>query len=97
MEKELRKIFDKNNVGYGEIDVDNAIKDILALFGVDTCSPIGAKVQIKERICGHEYEIGEVVTIIGHIDYSDKTTSWVCININGKVAFVSREECTMLK
>ena len=34
MEKELRKIFDNNNVGFGEIDVDSAIKDILRLFSV---------------------------------------------------------------
>ena len=34
MEKELREIFNKNNVGFGEIDVDNAVKDILRLFSV---------------------------------------------------------------
>lgn len=40
MEKELREIFDKNNVGWGEIDVDNAVKDILRLFNVSGQLPL---------------------------------------------------------
>lgn len=32
MEKELREIFDKNNVGFGKIDIDNIVNDILRLI-----------------------------------------------------------------
>lgn len=48
MEEELRNIFKKHNVGFGEIDVDNAVKDILRLFNVsvsvcDLCKGTGWK------------------------------------------------------
>ena len=52
MEKELREIFNKNNVGFGEIDVDNAVKDILRLFSVSNSASNQAEI-VKQRLHYH--------------------------------------------
>lgn len=52
MEKELREIFYKNNVGFGEIDVDNAVKDILRLFSVSGQLPNSPKKGDYCAVCG---------------------------------------------
>jgi len=52
MEKELREIFDKHNQGWGMIDTEKVIEDILLLFSVSgAINVVGTKaLDLKEPV-----------------------------------------------
>lgn len=80
MKRETLSILKK--VKNGELTPQVAQKQLFVLFGVSGCFTIGARIQITHCIHGHEYEIGEVVTIIDH--EPDERTSWLCESKNGQ-------------
>ena len=90
MKRETLSILKK--VKNGELTPQVALKQLFVLFGVSGCFTIGAKIQITKCIHGHEYEIGEVVTIIDHEEEYNQTTSWLCRNTNGKEWYINEEE-----
>ena len=73
------------------IEPVEAKEQLFVLFGVSGYF-IGAKIQITKCIHGHEYEIGEVVTIIDHEEENNQTTSWLCRNTHGKEWYINEEE-----
>lgn len=89
MKTETLSILEK--VKTGELTTQVAQEQLLVLFGVSGCFTIGAKIQIIRCIHGHEYEIGEVVTIIDH-EEDNKTTSWRCRNTYGAEWYINEEE-----
>ena len=90
MKRETLSILEK--VKNGELTPKVAQKQLFVLFGVSGCFTIGAKIQITKCIHGHEYEIGEVVTIIDHEEENNQTTSWLCRNVHGKEWYINEEE-----
>lgn len=90
MKRETLSILKK--VKNGELTPQVAQKQLFVLFGISGCFTIGAKIQITECIHGHEYEIGEVVTIIDHEEENNQTTSWLCRNFHGKEWYINEEE-----
>lgn len=90
MKTETLSILEK--VKNGELTPQIAQEQLFVLFGVSGCFTIGAKIQITKCIHGHEYEIGEVVTIIDHEEENNQTTSWLCRNVHGKEWYICEEE-----
>jgi hypothetical protein len=57
---------------------------------------IGDKVKVDQCIYGHQFNIGEVVSIVGHDSSpSSKSTPWTAEDINGEVWFLN--ECEFSK
>ena len=90
MKRETLSILKK--VKNGELTPQVAQEQLFVLFGVSGCFTIGAKIQITKCIHGHEYEIGEIVTIIDHEEENNQTTSWLCRNTHGKEWYINEEE-----
>lgn len=90
MEEKIYNIL--KQVQEGKLFIGDAQSQLLSLFDVSDCFTIGAKIQITKCIHGHEYKIGEVVTIIGHEPTENSTTSWLCSNINGEKWYIREEE-----
>lgn len=90
MKEQTLSILEK--VKTGELTAQVAQEQLFVLFGVSGCFNIGAKIQITKCIHGHEYEIGEVVTIIDHEEENNETTSWLCRNVHGKEWYINEEE-----
>ena len=90
MKTETLSILQK--VKNGELTPQVAQEQLFVLFGVSGCFTIGAKIQITKCIHGHEYEIGEVVTIIDHEEEDNQTTSWLCRNVHGTEWYINEEE-----
>ena len=90
MKTETLSILEK--VKTGELTPQVAQEQLFVLFGVSGCFTIGTKIQITKCIHGHEYEIGEVVTIIDHEEENNQTTSWLCRNIHGREWYINEEE-----
>lgn len=91
MEKQIRDIIGQHVGGTYEAK-QKCAEEILRLFSLSGCFTIGAKIQITKCIYGHEYEIGEVVTIIDHEEENNQTTSWLCRNVHGKEWYINEEE-----
>ena len=90
MKEQTLSILEK--VKTGELTTQVAQEQLFVLFGVSGCFTIGAKIQITKCIHGHEYEIGEVVTVIDHEEENNETTSWLCRNVHGKEWYINEEE-----
>ena len=90
MEEKTLQILTK--VKNGEITPKIAQEQLFVLFGVSGCFTIGARIQITHCIHGHEYEIGEVVTIIDHEVEDNQTTSWLCRNVHGQEWYINEKE-----
>ena len=89
MKRETLSILKK--VKNGELTPQVAQKQLFVLFGVSGYF-IGAKIQITKCIHGHEYEIGEVVTIIDHEEENNEATPWLCRNTHGKKWYINKKE-----
>ena len=90
MEEKTLQILTK--VKNGELTPQIAQEQLFVLFGISGCFVIGARIQITRCIYGHEYEIGEVVTIIEHEEKNNQTTSWLCRNVYGEEWYINEEE-----
>lgn len=89
MKTEVLSILEK--VKTGELTTQVAQEQLFVLFGVSSGFTIGAKIQITRCIHGHEYEIGEVVTIIEQ-EEDNQTTILKCRNIHGAEWYINEEE-----
>ena len=82
MKRETLSILKK--VKNGELTPQVAQKQLFVLL---------FELKFKSRyVHGHEYEIGEVVTIIDHEEENNQTTSWLCRNTHGKEWYINEEE-----
>ena len=90
MKEQTLSILEK--VKNGQLTMQVAQEQLFVLFGIIGCFTIGAKIQITKCIHGHEYEIGEVVTIIDHEEENNQTTSWLCRNVHGKEWYINEDE-----
>lgn len=86
MKEQILAILEK--VKTREITTQVAQEQLFVLFGVSGCFTIGAKIQITKCIHGHEYDIGEVVTIIDN----EEEDSWLCRNVHGREWYINEEE-----
>lgn len=102
MEKELREIFDKNNFGFGEIDVDNAVKDILRLFNVCKQNTTMQSIS-QEEIEKLAYEQFDSSDYNNQLEFDDAIYDWIkgfkyalnlnkCAELNAGKEWISVED-----
>lgn len=94
-EKETLSILEK--VKNGQLTLQMAKEQLFVLFGVSNCFSIGTKVQITKCINGHEFEIGEIVTIINRENDDNGEVMWLCRSARGKEWYIDEEEGIPLK
>lgn len=69
---------------------NNRLRDIWVR--ANTRFKIGMRIKITRCLHGHEFEIGEVVKIIGNEREYDLSLSWLCRNGHGIEWYISEQE-----
>jgi hypothetical protein len=66
------------------------LKQELLIQRVSKSFAVGVEVEITDRIKGHEFHMGEKVTIVGNEDYM-----WICRNKKGVEWYINEDEANV--
>ncbi len=88
MKTETLSILEK--VKSGKLTPEVAQEQLFVLLGIANCFRINANVIITECFYGHEFNIGEEVTIIDHSTFGN--APWLCRDDQGVEWYICEEE-----
>jgi len=68
--------YDTDTLNHKRDELVNTLKKQLSIYNVSKSFALGENVKVDRCIHGHEFELGQVVTIVEY--EPSQTTSWLC-------------------